>query len=314
MARIRSIHPALFTDEAFAQLSMAARVLLLGLWTEADDQGVFDWKPVTLKMRLMPVDNVSVPDLLLELEAYNVVKSFEQDGRSLGAIRNFCKFQRPKTPKYRAIKSDDIRNYVASAYPITETSEPEPDAFPQKVEMSPQRKEEGGKREEEKKESTPPVAKATRLSSDKFEEFWKERPRRDGDDPRKPAEKKFNALVKTGVDPDVMISGARLAFAAARERSIYGTKFVPQTVKWLNDQRFVDYAADAFTATAPTAIDWDAICDSYKKFGVWSKHAPGNSPDSSSCQCPPEILRKYGLLIEPRETPFIPRPHSMSQQ
>ncbi len=41
MARIRSIHPGLFTDEAFMALSLLARVVLPGLWTECDDQGVF---------------------------------------------------------------------------------------------------------------------------------------------------------------------------------------------------------------------------------------------------------------------------------
>lgn len=91
MARIRSIHPALFTDEAFACLSMGARVLLFGLWTEADDQGVFDWKPVTIKMRILPADNVDVPELLAELERANVIRRFEQDEKPYGAILNFSK-------------------------------------------------------------------------------------------------------------------------------------------------------------------------------------------------------------------------------
>jgi hypothetical protein len=33
MPRIRSVHPGLFTDEAFVTVSMAARVLLIGVWT-----------------------------------------------------------------------------------------------------------------------------------------------------------------------------------------------------------------------------------------------------------------------------------------
>lgn len=293
MARIRSIHPGLFTDELFAGLSMAARVLLLGLWTEADDQGVFDWKPVTLKMRVMPVDNVDVPSLLLELERADVIRKFDQDDRAFGAIRNFCKYQRPKTPKYRVLKSAELRNYVASKYPVTETADAEVVAFPQKVEIAPQREEGGGKREDEQ-ESIQPVAKATRTASGKFEDFWKDYPKRDGDNPRKPAEKKFNALMKTGVDPDMMIAGARKASADARARGIYGTKFVPQAIKWLNDQRFVDYAAASFDAD-PQVVDWDTICSSYKKFGIWSRHAPGGDPSSPSCQCPRDILAKHGI-------------------
>src|SRR4051794_19179480 len=38
-ARIRSIHPRLFTDEAFVSCLPLARLLLLGIWTEADDHG-----------------------------------------------------------------------------------------------------------------------------------------------------------------------------------------------------------------------------------------------------------------------------------
>lgn len=148
MARIRSIHPTLFTDEAFAGLSMGARVLLFGLWTEADDQGVFDWKPVTLKMRILPADNVDVPELLAELEAANVICRFDQDGRPYGAIRNFCKFQKPKTPKYRPLNSVEIRAYVASTYPLAEIDVAQPDPFPQNGEIAPLMEEGGGKREE----------------------------------------------------------------------------------------------------------------------------------------------------------------------
>jgi hypothetical protein len=99
MARIRSIHPGLFTDEAFASLSMPARVLLLGIWTESDDHGVFEWKPVTLKMRVMPVDAVSIPELLAECERADVIKRFTST-KTYGVVRNFCRYQRPKKPKY----------------------------------------------------------------------------------------------------------------------------------------------------------------------------------------------------------------------
>jgi hypothetical protein len=312
MARIRSIHPALFTDETFAVLSMSARVLLVGLWTEADDQGVFEWKPITLKMRLMPVDNVSVPDLLQELEAHNVIKSFTQDERQFGAIRNFCKYQKPKTPKYRDISSETIRNYVASTYPTSEKQKAQPSPFPQKVETPPQREEGGDKKEEVKKEISPPVAKATRGVDEKFEEFWKERPRRAGDDPRKPAEKKFKALVKTGVDADVIISGAKLATIAAKEQGKYGTQYVPQTVKWLNDQRFIDYAAAAFNddATEEPQINWDDQVARFKRGFQWSAKWCGPEPGMAGCKVPASILIKYGYGL-PDQAVSTPQLRSM---
>ena len=41
MARIRSVHPGLFTDEAFMGASSDARILMIGLWCQAWDDGVF---------------------------------------------------------------------------------------------------------------------------------------------------------------------------------------------------------------------------------------------------------------------------------
>lgn len=295
MARIRSVHPGIFTDEAFAGLSMAARVLLIGLWTESDDQGVFDWKPITIKMRIMPVDNVDVPALLAELERADVVKCFQQDGKAFGAVRNFCKYQKPKTPKFRPIKSSEVRSYVASAYPASEVDETEPNQFPQNGEMPPQMEEGGGKREEEGEEDTRSVADATRPGADAFEEFWKAYPRREGPNPRKPAEQKFNALAKTGVDPAMMIAAVkRMATDQARD---VGTRFIPQAITWLNQQRWSDHAAVAFSAAAgPDKIPIEDAVSIFAKTGQWSRHAPV----ADVSQAPPELLAKHGISPDGR--------------
>ena len=64
MARIRSVHPGLFTDESFMSASPLARIVMIGVWTEADDNGVFEWKPLTLKARLLPADNADMAAIL----------------------------------------------------------------------------------------------------------------------------------------------------------------------------------------------------------------------------------------------------------
>jgi hypothetical protein len=161
------------------------------------------------------------------------------------------------------------------------------------------------------KEDSRAAAKAQPCDSDAFKRFKKVFPRRDGANPWKPAEKKFNALVKTGVDPELMI---RAAGELAREegaRGNVGTKFIPQAITWLNQQRFHDCAVASFDE--PQETDWDAICVSFKRTKVWSKHAPGNDPNSGSCQCPPEILAKHGLLIAPTaEAAEIPKLRAMA--
>ena len=80
MSRIRSVHPGLFTDEAFVGVSMAARVLLIGIWTEAWDDGVFEWKPITLKMKIFPADAVDTGALLEDMEFAGIGKKHEWGG------------------------------------------------------------------------------------------------------------------------------------------------------------------------------------------------------------------------------------------
>lgn len=121
MSRIRSVHPGLFTDEAFMSASVSARLLIIGLWVEAWDDGVFEWKPLTLKARIFPVDHVDMGELLTELEALQFVCRFKANEKEYGAIRNFRKWQKPKIPnssgvlpeafrKYVGLKSDDFSN------------------------------------------------------------------------------------------------------------------------------------------------------------------------------------------------------------
>lgn len=131
MARIRSIHPGLFTDPEFADLSERAQVFYLGLLCEADDNGIFEWKPTTLRIRYRPTKDGAVDPLLAELIAANKVAAYEIEGRKYGAIRKFTAWQRPKSPKSWHPIPDHFRNYIGSSGSISE--------------IVPQREEVGGK-------------------------------------------------------------------------------------------------------------------------------------------------------------------------
>lgn len=114
MARIRSTHPEQWTDERFVTCSPLARLLALALRNEADDGGVFQWRPVQLKIRLMPADNCDVSELLAELEAAHVVRRYEINGSSYGAIRNFKRFQSPKKPREVHPRTEWVEEYVTT--------------------------------------------------------------------------------------------------------------------------------------------------------------------------------------------------------
>ncbi len=146
MARIRSQHPGQWSDEDFVLLTPWARLLTLAIRNEADDNGVFEWKPTTIKMRLFPADNVQIDPLLEEMVAHNQIKKFSACGRHYGVIRNFRRFQRPKKPNSIHPFPNEFRTYVGLG---DENTEPEDDDDGGGSENSPQRKEEGDKMKEE---------------------------------------------------------------------------------------------------------------------------------------------------------------------
>jgi hypothetical protein len=106
------MHPGLFTDEAFVSCSPLARLLLLGIWMEADDHGVFEWKPASLKWKLLPADDANIPELLSELTSVNIIKQVTIDEKACGLVRNFCRFQRPQKPKFRFELPEEHWSYV----------------------------------------------------------------------------------------------------------------------------------------------------------------------------------------------------------
>lgn len=148
MSRIRSVHPGLWTDEAFVSLSPFARLLFMGIWNECDDKGTFPWSPLTMKMRILPADNVDAAALMDEIEAAGQIRSYTIDGKKYGAVRNFAKFQRPKKPNDVHPATAEIRAFVGiSGEPGSDEGASVPNLFPTDGENPPQM-EDGGWRME----------------------------------------------------------------------------------------------------------------------------------------------------------------------
>jgi hypothetical protein len=102
MARIRSIKPAFFTSEDISDVTIPARLLFIGLWTEADKLGRLECRPKQLKARLFPHDVIRVEPLLEELESCGLIQVYhdEDDLHSFIAIPTWERHQRvhPKEP------------------------------------------------------------------------------------------------------------------------------------------------------------------------------------------------------------------------
>lgn len=101
------------------------------------------------------------------------------------------------------------------------------------------------------------LKKKETTARDPFDDFWAVYPKRDGDNPRKPAKLSFQRAVAKGAKPDAIISGARRL--AVKHPS--PTPYVPQAVTWLNQERWNDHESTgppAAIAKVGTARDFIA--------------------------------------------------------
>lgn len=89
-------------------------------------------------------------------------------------------------------------------------------------------------------------SQATRPPSDEsFQEFWKVYPKRAGTNPKAPALKKFQVAVRGGAAPAEIIAGAVRYADDMRKANKIGTEFVKQSMTWLGQRLWEDYAATA---------------------------------------------------------------------
>ena len=95
MARIRSIKPAFFTSEDTCGCSPLARLLFLGLLTEADRAGRLEDKPRQIKRRLLPDDACDIDALIEELADRRLIHRYTTMAVAVLQITNFEKHQRP---------------------------------------------------------------------------------------------------------------------------------------------------------------------------------------------------------------------------
>jgi hypothetical protein len=269
MARIRSVHPGLFTDEAFMGLTIDAPmacVLLIGLWGESDDQGVFDWKPLTLKARLLPAAAADVSSLLERLTSDGFIKRFEIDGRTYGAIRNFRKWQRPEKPKATHPLPDDLRQfvYLSTTSPKSSDNKSPTERFNAQAASAT----DGRKSDGNSAMPTLPVADLSPTGSGKPPQR-KEEGGREGDSSSLRSEyapsKSKRGKARSQIPSDWRPHAIGLAYAAER-----GVKVLQEL------PRFINHHQAKGNLMADWAAAWRTWCDNQVTYGL----APGKTTTS----------------------------------
>lgn len=115
MARIRSIKPEFFRDEKIAQIPKPTALFFVGLWTVADDQGIFSIDPRTLSLQLPIYRSQDVQKMLNALWQAGLVKCSPSDGVGLVTGWQHQKIDRPRDGKFKDKKiewltwSDDTK-------------------------------------------------------------------------------------------------------------------------------------------------------------------------------------------------------------
>lgn len=115
MARIRTIKPSFWGDEAVNEVSRDARLLLVGLISMADDDGRFLASNSAISGYVFPHDDIPQTKLrkwLDEIEQTGIVRFYSVNRREYGTFPNYRKHQRishpqesplPAPPQLRAV-------------------------------------------------------------------------------------------------------------------------------------------------------------------------------------------------------------------
>jgi hypothetical protein len=114
MARIRTIKPDFWTDEALTECSLSARLLFIGSWNFADDNGNMNYSAKQLKMKIFPADDIDCQPLINELIAHGLLREYSVNDCKYLNIKGFSNHQVINRPTKSSIPvfqfNDDSRS------------------------------------------------------------------------------------------------------------------------------------------------------------------------------------------------------------
>lgn len=94
MARIRTIKPDFWTDEKIVELSPIARLLFIGLWNFADDDGRMQFSPRKIKLQIFPADQTNLESEISELVESELINVYSVANCDYLQVNNFNKHQK----------------------------------------------------------------------------------------------------------------------------------------------------------------------------------------------------------------------------
>jgi hypothetical protein len=274
MSRIRTVKPELFKHEdlfdAEQNSKLPLRLAFIGLFTVADREGRFKWRPRTLKLDILPHDFIDFATILDALAHAGFIERYEIEGEIYGWIPTFTKHQRftGKEAETKSLLPPPPQQQRGNS---GETTGKHPDAspkFPGETTGKLRGTQEGnGIRERKGKgmdtdaapapdmhtaplltpsvERSPaateptatPMPESTANCPEVFEALWHQYPHRNGSNPKNQALKAWNARLKEGHSANEMLAGVKryAAWCAATDK--LNTEYVKQASTFLGAQK-----------------------------------------------------------------------------
>jgi len=239
MARRRMIAPEIWESEDFASLSLLARLLFIGLFSNADDEGRGRAKAAFLKSRIFPYDeNIRISDITKacgEIARHTSIVFYEHDENEYYSFKNWCVWQSISRPTPSRIPPPDehsMKNIEDSMKIIEPSMKNIEDSLNVQCKLMPKRKEKKGKEEKEKEKRA--------RAKERFAEFWSEYPRKVAKAKAEQAWEKFEMteeLFNT-------VMNALKKQKLSRQWKEDGGRYIPHPATWINQKRWED-ATDA---------------------------------------------------------------------
>lgn len=160
MARIRTIKPEFWEDEKLAKLPVHARLLFIGTWNFADDNGALLANPVLMKSHIFPYEDIGIStisewiDMLVE---NGMLIRTTYNGKDYLVIRKFLIHQKINRKSIRINIPLPVVLQVIDEYNKTHGVLTEPSL--QEREQGIGKRNDGTGMEEEMKEESAPVGR-----------------------------------------------------------------------------------------------------------------------------------------------------------
>ena len=244
MARIRNIKPDFWTDEKLVELETWERLLFIGLWNFADDEGYMPYSPKRIKMQIFPGDSLEVSRGIQSLISIGAVELFDSELGQVLHVSKWAKHQKVSNPsksKYSSIELVPLdgkpRKHAEFA---PESIEDSMSGTEVSREVHKEREREGG-REMNKDLSSKP---------DEFDQWYSKYPKKEA---KEAARKAFVKARKT-VDMQTLMDGVERYVSSVKGKD---KQYIALPATWLNAGRWDDEVATSSAASLiPTHYGW----------------------------------------------------------